>query len=218
MPKKLGGRSGNTARKLEAAFTLHRRQAKGHESCAKCVEKMGGTISREGFRKGYLKWLKSQPPMLGDCHFLPGSRSYIDNLKTVSAKVVEERQTNGRSTEQVIRDESSDPGLTSSTVNKHIRRGRAGQSPLKRGRKSILPPQAEKELVNYFAEASVDLEPMSHAEARGAVQNFVEGTPHQQLFKKGCVSKGFLQGFVKRHHVSNGGQLWSEFPQNMTHL
>jgi hypothetical protein len=59
---------------------------------------------------------------------------------------------------------------------------------------------------------------MSHAEARGAVQNLVEGTPHQQLFKKGCVSKGFLQGFVKRHHVSNGGQLWSEFPQNMTHL
>ncbi len=111
MPKKLGGRSGNTARKLEAAFTLHRRQAKGHESCAKCVEKMGGTISREGFRKGYLKWFKSQPPLLGNCHFLPGSRSYIDNLKTVSAKVVEERQTNGRSTEQVIRDESSDPGL-----------------------------------------------------------------------------------------------------------
>ena len=223
MRQKPGSRSGMNERKLELTFARYQQQAKGYESSQKCVDEIGGGISRQGFNKGYRKWAAKNPlaPSLSAQVFGPGTRPYIENLKMVSKMVELERGVSvkdRRSTAAIIEMESLDPNLTPSSVNKHVGRGLAGKSPQKRGKKRILMKDDEQALVNYIAEASTDMEPLTHAEARGAAQSFVEGTTTQDKFKKGVVSKGFIKRVVQRNHVDNGGQLWSEFPQNMGHL
>jgi hypothetical protein len=129
---------------------------------------------------------------------------------------------NGRSTLQVIgdEDESLYPELDASVVNKHIKRGLAGQSPLKRGKKRALTDDDEKAIANYLADASTDQELCLTLKARGCAQQAIEGTTLQDKFKNGRVSKGYMQRLLQRRHIDQpGGQLLrSEFPQNMDHL
>ncbi len=196
----------------------------GYDSIEKAINTGKLAISRPGYLKAYNKWLRSQPSVVNACatpdQFVPGSRLYIDNLKFVSHKVFLERgKLGGKTTKQIIAEESLSPSLSVSAVNKHIKKGLAGLSPGKRGKKRALDDSAECAIAQYLAEASADLEPLSHREARGSIQSAIEGTIFQDNFKKGVVSKGFMQKFLKRRHVSTeGGQLWSEFPQNMTPL
>jgi hypothetical protein len=55
---------------------------------------------------------------------------------------------------------------------------------------------------------------LAHGELRGAIQDLVKGTELEDKFKGGVVSKSMVQGFLARHSK----EVWSEHPQNTSHL
>ena len=58
------------------------------------------------------------------------------------------------------------------------------------------------------------MEPLAHGELRGAIQDLAKGTELEDKSKGGVVSKSMVQGFLARHSK----EVWSEHPQNMSHL
>ena len=101
-----------------------------------------------------------------------------------------------------------------STVNKHIKKGLAGKSPQKKGRKPIFDLTATKAIIDYAADCMNDNEPLGVNELLGSIDLLVKGTTTEDKFKHGKPSRGFVQAF-KRKWKDN---LWTEHPQNMSDL
>jgi hypothetical protein len=141
------------------------------------------------------------------------SRAYIEELKAVSAAVVKERKKKkGRSTKAMIQAMNAHL-MVPNSVNCHITKGLAGQSPKKRCRHRILPDDAVLRIIDFAKICATDLEPLAVNELTETTQTLIEGTELQASFKNGIVSRGHTQAFLNRA----SGHLQREYPQAMTH-
>ena len=140
----------------------------------------------------------------------------------MSAAVLEERKlpkgVKRRSCEAIIQAASQLPNLSRSLVNTHIRKKKAGLEPAAKGRPLLIPKEDQLRVCAALARASDDLEPFSCAETQGMLQELIDDTYMQDLFKDGTVSRQYARYFRVRNSKAAGGAMDTQFPQTMTHL
>ena len=157
MPEKhAGSRSGNTLRQVARAFKL--RLNGTYKTNEEAGASLPNPVSSQGFGKQYRKWVNGADGSTQATEMLAveGTRAYIGAVKKVSKLVEEERQR--RPTSEIIL-KATGVQLSDKAINKHVRAGLAGKSPLKRGVQERLPSQLKQKMRKLCKGAADDLAP-----------------------------------------------------------